>query len=86
MVDMAVAMALFAAYGPEDDDVTAHATADLNVTFLDAVEGTDLFAEGRIVRKARSVAFGTAELQDGAGRLIALGRATFLIRRRRTGG
>jgi len=86
LVDMAVAMALFAAYGPEDEDVTAHATADLNVTFLDAVEGTELFAEGRIVRKARTVAFGTAELRDGAGRLIALGRATFLIRRKRTGG
>jgi acyl-coenzyme A thioesterase PaaI-like protein len=56
------------------------------VTFLDAVEGTELFAEGRIVRKARTVAFGTAELRDGAGRLIALGRATFLLRRGRAGG
>ena len=86
LVDMAVAMALYTTYGPEDDDVTAHATADLNVTFLDAVEGTDLFAEGRIVRKARAVAFGTAEVRDGAVRLIALGRATFLIRRKPAGG
>jgi len=86
LVDMAVAMALFATYGPEDDDVTAHATVDLNVTFLDAVEGRDIFAEGRIVRKARTAAFGTAELRDGAGQLIALGRATFLIRRKPAGG
>lgn len=86
LVDMAVAMALFTTYGAEDDDVTAHATADLNVTFVDAVEGKDLFAEGRIVRKARTAAFGTAEVRDGSGRLIALGRATFLIRREPAGG
>jgi len=81
LVDMAVAMALFASYGSEDDDVIAHATADLNVTFLDAVEGQDLFAEGRIVRKARAAAFGATEVRDASDRLIALGRATFLIRR-----
>ena len=86
LVDMAVAIALFTTYGSEDDDVTAHATADLNVTFVDAVEGSDLFAEGRIARKARTVAFGTAEIRDGSGRLIALGRATFLIRREGPGG
>ena len=81
MVDMSVAMALFTTYGPEDEDVVAHATSDLNVTFLDAVEGRDLFAEGRIVRRARLAAFGTSEVRDGADRLVALGRATFLIRR-----
>ncbi len=81
LVDMAVAIALFAAYGPGDDDVTAHATADLNVTFVDAVEGGDLFAEGHIVRKGRTAAFGAAEVRDASGRLVALGRATYLIRR-----
>ncbi len=86
LVDMAVAIALFTTYGPEDDDVTAHATADLNVTFVDAVEGRDLFAEGRIVRRARTVAFGTAEIRDASGRLIALGRATFLLRREESSG
>ncbi len=85
LVDMAAVMALFATYGPEDDDVIAHATADLNVTFLDAVEGQDLFAEGRIVRKARTAAFGTTEVRDASDRLIALGRATFLIRREPAG-
>jgi acyl-CoA thioesterase len=86
LVDMSVAIALFAAYGPEDDDVIAHATADLNVTFVDAAEDSDIFAEGRIVRKARTAAFGAAEVRDGSGRLVALGRATFLIRRESTNG
>ena len=86
LVDMEVAIALFTTYGPEDDDVAAHATTDLNVTFVDAVEGSDLFAEGRIVRKARTVAFGAAEVRDAGGRLVAVGRATFLIRREPSGG
>jgi uncharacterized protein (TIGR00369 family) len=86
LVDMAVAIALFAAYGPGDDDVTAHATADLNVTFVDAVEGADLFAEGHIVRKGHTAAFGAAEVRDAAGHLVALGRATYLIRRETSPG
>lgn len=81
LVDMSVAMALWTTYGPEDEDVVAHATSDLNVTFVDAMQGRDLFAEGRIVRRARLAAFGTSEVRDGTGRLVALGRATFLIRR-----
>jgi uncharacterized protein (TIGR00369 family) len=86
LVDMSVGIALYTTYGPDDEDVTAHATADLNVTFVDAAEGRDLFAEGHIVRKARTVAFGTAEICDGSGRLIALGRATFVIRHEGPGG
>ena len=85
LVDMAAVVALFTSYGAEDDDVIAHATADLNVSFLDSVEGEDLFAEGRIVRKARTAAFGTTEVRDASDRLIALGRATFLIRREPAG-
>lgn len=85
LVDMSVAMALYTTYGPEDEDVVAHATSDLNVTFIDAMDGSDLFAEGRIVRRARLVAFGTSEVRDGTGRLVALGRATFLIRREAPG-
>lgn len=81
LVDMSVAMALFTTYGPQDDDVVAHATADLNVTFVDAMQGDELFAEGRIVRRARIAAFGTSEVRDKEGRLIALGRSTYLIRR-----
>ncbi len=81
LVDMSVAMALFTTYGPDDDDVIAHATADLNVTFIDAMQGDELFAEGRIVRRARIAAFGTSEVRDRDGRLIALGRSTYLIRR-----
>jgi uncharacterized protein (TIGR00369 family) len=81
MVDSSIGLALYTTYGPEDEDVVAHATADLNITFLDSMQGDELFAEGRIIRKARMAAFGTSEIRDGKGTLIAVGRATYLIRR-----
>jgi uncharacterized protein (TIGR00369 family) len=81
MVDSSVGLALYTTYGPEDEDVVAHATADLNISFLDSMQGDELFAEGRIIRKARMAAFGTSEIRDAKGTLIAVGRATFLIRR-----
>jgi len=74
-------LALYTTYGPEDEDVVAHATADLKISFLDSMQGDELLAEGRIIRKARMAAFGTSGIRDSKGTLIAVGRATFLIRR-----
>lgn len=81
LVDTSIALALYTTYGPDDEDVTAHATADLNISFLDSMQGDELLAEGRIIRRAQSAAFGTSEVRDNRGNLIAIGRATFLIRR-----
>ncbi len=81
LADTSMAMALYTTYGPDDEDVVAHATADLNVSFLDSMQGDELLAEGRIIRRARTAAFGTSEVRDNTGNLIAIGRATFLIRR-----
>ena len=81
MVDSSIGLALYTTYGPEDEDIVAHATSDLNISFLDSMQGNELFAEGRIIRRARMAAFGTSEIRDSQGTLIAVGRATFLIRR-----
>ena len=45
----------------------------------------ELLAEGRIIRRARTAAFGTSEIRDNNGNLVAIGRATFLIRREPSG-
>lgn len=81
LLDTSIAMALYTTYGPDDEDVVAHATADLNISFLDSMQGDELLAEGRIIRRARTAAFGTSEVRDNKGNLVAIGRATFLIRR-----
>ncbi len=83
LVDMAVGGALgtlhdFAAGG------VGQATLDLNVSFLGAVRGGGVVAEGRILKRGGTIAFGEAELRDDEGALVAKGRVTYMILRPRT--
>ena len=78
LVDMAVGGAL----GTTHDNAAGgvgQATLDLNVSFLAAVGDGDIVAEGRLLRRGRSVAFGEARITDGAGKLVAVGRATYML-------
>jgi uncharacterized protein (TIGR00369 family) len=54
-------------------------TLDLNVSFLAAAGDGDLFAEGRLLRRGRTIAFGEARISDASGRLVAVGRATYML-------
>lgn len=85
IIDAAVASAL-ATLLPEDTEAgMLTATLDLNVSFIGAVREGDLTAKGRILRRGRSIAFGAADVFDGAGELVATGRATYRIREPRSG-
>ena len=67
----------------EDDETWAgQATTDLNVTFLSAAT-TDVVAEGRVLRSGRAASFVTVEVRDAEDALVAVGRATYTIIRRR---
>lgn len=78
LVDMAVGGAL----GTTHDNAAGgvgQTTLDLNVSFLAAAGDGDIVAEGRLLRRGRSVAFGEARITDGAGKLVAVGRATYML-------
>lgn len=78
LVDMAVGGALGTLHDAATGGV-GQATLDLNVSFLAAGKTDEIVAEGRILRRGRSVAFGEATITDGAGTTLAVGRATYLI-------
>lgn len=78
LVDAAVGGAL-GTYGTAAAGGVDQATLDLNVTFIAAARGDALLAEGRILRRGRSIAFGETRVTDTAGTLVALGRATYMI-------
>ena len=78
LVDAAVGGAL-GTYGSAASGGVDQATLDLNVTFVAAARGDTLLAEGRILRRGRSIAFGETRVTDGAGTLVAVGRATYMI-------
>jgi uncharacterized protein (TIGR00369 family) len=78
LVDMAVGGALGTLHAEAQGGV-GQTTLDLNVSFLAAARGSDVLAEGRIVKRGRTIAFGEVKITDGAGTLVALGRATYMI-------
>lgn len=78
LVDMAVGGAL----GTTHDNAAGgvgQTTLDLNFSFLAAADDGDILAEGRLRRRGRTIAFGEARITDGAGRLVAVGRATYML-------
>ena len=77
LVDMAVGGALSTMHEAAAGGV-GQTTLDLNVSFIGAGLG-DVFAEGRILRRGRTIAFGEATITDAAGKLLAVGRATYMI-------
>jgi len=78
LVDAAVGAALGTLHEASAGGV-GQTTLDLNVSFIAAAGEGDVFAEGRILRKGRTIAFGEATITDAAGRLVAAGRATYMI-------
>ncbi len=78
LVDMAVGGALSTLHESAEGGV-GQSTLDLNVSFLAAGRGDTIVAEGRILRRGRTVAFGQATITDGASTTLAVGRATYLI-------
>jgi uncharacterized protein (TIGR00369 family) len=55
------------------------ATLDVNVSFVGAARGDTIFAEGKILRRGRTIAFGETRVTDSTGTLVAVGRATYMI-------
>jgi acyl-CoA thioesterase len=78
LVDTAVGGALSTMHEQSAGGV-GQSTLELNVSFMSAARDGDVFAEGRILRRGRSVAVGEASITDAAGRLLAVGRATYMI-------
>src|SRR5215510_3733791 len=71
LVDMAVGGALSTTNENAAGGV-GQTTLDLNVSFLAAASDGEIRAEGRLLRRGRSIAF-------GAGKLVAVGRATYML-------
>ncbi len=78
LVDMAVGGAL-STLGEAAEGGVNQTTLDLNVSFLAAATGGSLFAEGRLLRRGRSIVFGEATITDAGGKLLAVGRATYML-------
>jgi uncharacterized protein (TIGR00369 family) len=78
LVDTAVGGALSTLHDDAQGGV-GQTTLDLNVSFLAGTREGAILAEGRVLKRGRSIVFGEARISDEAGRLLAVGRATYMI-------
>lgn len=78
LIDMGVGGALSTLHESSGGGV-GQTTLDLNVSFVAGTTTGPIFAEGRILKRGRTVAFGETTVTDGAGKLLAVGRATYMI-------
>ncbi|HEV8441565.1 MAG TPA: PaaI family thioesterase [Methylomirabilota bacterium] len=78
LVDTAVGGALSTLHDAAEGGI-GQTTLDLNVSFMAGTSGGEVVAEGRILKRGRTIAFGEARITDAEGRLLAVGRATYMI-------
>lgn len=79
LVDMAIGGALGTLRGDAAAGGVDQTSIELNVSFMAAARQGDVFAEGRILKHGRTLAFGEASIADAEGKLLAVGRATYMI-------
>ena len=78
LVDAAVGCALATVHEASGGGV-GQTTLDLNVTYLAAARGAEIYAEGALLKRGRTIAFGEVRVSDGDGTPVAVGRATYMI-------
>lgn len=59
-------------------------TTDMNLNFIRGAKDGTIYAEGKVVSRGSLLIVGTCDVRDGDGKLLATGRATYLIRERRS--
>lgn len=57
------------------------ATVSLTVNYLSGAAGCDLVAEGRVVRRGRTLTIVEVDVTDDAGRVVAKGPVTYMLTR-----
>jgi uncharacterized protein (TIGR00369 family) len=78
LVDAAVGCALSTVNESSGGGV-GQTTLDMNVSYLAAARGAEIFAEGTLLKCGRTLAFGDVRVTDTEGTLVAVGRATYMI-------
>jgi acyl-CoA thioesterase len=78
LVDAAVGCALSTVNESSGGGV-GQTTLDMNVSYLAAARGAEIFAEGTLLKCGRTLAFGDVRVTDTEGTFVAVGRATYMI-------
>ncbi|MBS4214627.1 PaaI family thioesterase [Neobacillus rhizophilus] len=59
---------------------TISLTAELNINFFRPATQGRIFAGGRVINRGKLLAVGVGDVKDEAGKLLATGRATYVLK------
>lgn len=62
------------------DDHMISLTAELNINFFRPAKQGRIYAEGRVINKSKLLAVGVGDVKDEDGKLLATGRATYVLK------
>ena len=77
MVDISMLVAVFAELRPGERPA---GTAELGITYLRQAQGSEIFAEARVIKRGRQLAVIEVEIRDQEGQLCAKGRTLYAFR------
>ncbi len=83
LIDCAAGAAVLTLRVEGDESWGGQATLDMNVSYLNAALDA-VVAEATVLRQSRTLAFVGVDVRDAEGTLMAVGRATYTIVRRRS--
>jgi acyl-CoA thioesterase len=75
LLDSAIAIAV----NQKLEDNKGASTVEMKLNYLRPANKGTLYGEGEVIQKGNKIIVGRGEIKDAAGRLVALGTATFMV-------
>ncbi|MBC2723962.1 PaaI family thioesterase [Desulfosporosinus sp.] len=77
LIDTAIAVAVNQQLDPDE----GASTVELKINYLRPISKGTLWGEGKVIQKGKSIVVAQGEIKDEEGRLLAIGTATFMVRK-----
>ena len=77
LIDTAIAVAV----NQQLDSGEGASTVELKVNYLRPISEGTLWGEGKVIQKGRSIVVAQGEIKNEDGQLLAIGTATFMVRK-----
>ncbi len=75
LMDSAIAVAVNQQLDPGE----GASTVEIKINYLRAANEGTLWGEGKVIQKGRKMVVAQGEIRDDAGKMVAIGTATFII-------
>lgn len=77
VMDSAIAIAVNQQLDPGE----GASTVELKINYLSSISGGTLWGEGKVIKKGRNIVVAQGEIKNDAGKILAFGTATFMVKK-----